>query len=156
MNVDGDFEFYRFIWSGADQGWGIYSFPPEHGIEITFSKEKPNAKELKIIREFWPRLKSKPIDKAIEIIGNSSFVFGQWPNTEASTVCKEISNEGIKAKVVNVPNYSIVNMKTREVAQIRSGEIYDQVVDALINNGGEIIQHSGIYPSGGIIIDEVE
>jgi len=55
---------------------------------------------------------------------------------------------GVAAEVVDVPNYSIVNMKTREAPQIRSDELYDLVTQTLIDNGGEIIAHPGIYPSG--------
>lgn len=153
MNPDGDFEFYRFIWSGADQGWGVYSYPPEKGIKVLFKKEKPSALEIKAIRDCWPRLASKTVSEAKSIIGQNSYVFGKWSFAHAESLLSTITSLGVKAVVVDVPSYSIVNMKTREAAQIRSDEIYDLVTEKLIKNGGEIIPHSGIYPSGAIGVD---
>lgn len=153
MNPDGDFEFYRFIWSGADKGWGVYSYPPQSGIKAIFAKENPSALEIKAIRNYWPRLASKTISEAKSIIGTNSYVFGKWRYNEAEKVLNKITLLGVHAEVVDVPNYSIVNMKTRESAQIRSDELYDLVTQTLINNGGEIIAHSGIYPNGAIGVD---
>ena len=153
MNPDGDFEFYRFIWSGADQGWGVYSYPPEKGIKVFFKTENPSALEIKAIRNCWPRLASKTVSEAKSIIGQNSYVFGKWSFNHAKSVLSTITALGVEAKVVDVPNYSIVNMKTREGAQIRSGELYDLVTETLIQNGGVVISHSGIYPSGAIGVD---
>jgi hypothetical protein len=155
MNVDGTFEFYEFIWNGAEQGWGVYSYPPMKGAEVLFAQRKPSAIELKVIRESWSRFKDKPVTEINEILGKGGFIFGKWSEAEASDVCKYIQSKGVTCRVVDVPNYSIVNMKTREAAQIRSEEIYDRVVEALIKNGGEVIPHSGLYPSGGIAVDDL-
>ena len=152
MNVDGNFEFYKFIWSGADQGWGVYSFPPMHGIEVIFIGNIPSANEIKTIRKFWPRLKNKTVLQVKDILGTYSFVFGKWSASKAKEISKNIATEGVNAVVVEVPSYLIVNMKTNESAQIRSEEIYDQVVDCLLKNGGEVVKHSGEYPSGGLVI----
>lgn len=153
MNPDGDFEFYRFIWSGADQGWGVYSYPPMHGIKIVFQNERPSAIEIKAIRSGWPRLRKKTITEAKAIIGQESYTFGKWSFIEAGSILNTISPLGVKATLVHVPNYSIVNMKTRQGAQIRNKELYDLVTQKLIDTGGEIILHSGIYPSGAIAVD---
>lgn len=156
MNVDGTFEFYEFIWNGSDKGWGVYSYPPEKGVEVLFAKQKSSAIELKLIRENWVRLKDTPVIEIRKLVGESSFVFGKWSESEAADVCKNIQDSGVVCRVVDVPNYSIVNMKTREAASIRSEEIYDNVVAALIKNGGEVIPHSGIYLSGAIASDEYD
>ena len=153
MNPGGDFEFYRFIWSGADSGWGIYSYPPKSGVKTVFKKENPSALEIKAIRSCWPRLASKTVSEAKSIIGPNSYVLGKWSCDEVEQVLNKVTSLGVTAEVVDVPNYSIVNMKTREAAQIRSDELYDLVTQTLIDNGGEIIAHSGIYPSGAIGID---
>jgi len=156
MSVDGTFEFYEYIWNGASQGWGVHSYPPLKGVEILFARRKPSAVELKVIRESWSRYKNKPVTLIKEVVGETCFIFGKWSEAEASDVCKNIQSMGVISRVVDVPNYSIVNMKTRETAQIRSEEIYDNVVEALIKNGGEVIPHSGVYPSGGIAVEDFD
>lgn len=153
MNPNGDFEFYSFIWSGADQGWGVYSYPAMYGIEVIFQNERPSAVEIMAIRSRWSRLAKRTVSEAKSIIGQESYTFGKWSFSEAETVLNTISSLGIKATVVNVPNYSIVNMRTREAANIRSEELYDLVTQKLIESGGEIVPHSGIYPSGAIAVD---
>lgn len=153
MNTEGDFEFYRFIWSGADQGWGVYRYPALYGIKITFQNDTPSALELKAIRRNWPRIAKKTVSETKLMVGLQHYTFGQWSQREAETTLKAILSLGVKAAVVEVENYAIVNMKTRVAAQIRCEELYDLVTQTLINNGGEVIPHSGIYPNGAIAVE---
>lgn len=154
MNPDGDFEFYKFIWSGADQGWGVYSYPPMYGVNITFRKERPSALEIKTIRSNWPRLANKSVIEAKFIIGQECYTLGKWSLSKAELIQNSFISKGIKAEIVKVPDYSIVNMKTRQAAIIRNQEIYDLVIQTLIDNGGEVIPHTGISLGGAIAVDD--
>ena len=154
MNPDGNFEFYRFIWSRPDQGWGVYSYPSMHGIKVTFQEKRPSATEMKAIRSNWPRLTGKSVSEVKSIIGEESYTFGKWSPSDAEAIRNTIVSLGVTAEVVSVPNYSIVNMKTREAANIRNKEVYDLVIQKLVDNGGEVIPHSGYHhPRGALAVD---
>lgn len=73
--------------------------------------------------------------------------------TSWTTDCCD-SPETCYPEIVEVPHYSVVHMKTGEVAKIRPAEIYDAVVDALIKNGAVISPLSGMYAEGGCIWDD--
>ena len=154
MNPDGDFGFYKFIWSGADQGWGVYSYPPMYGVKTTFREKSPSPLEIKVIRSNWPRLANKSVIEAKFVIGQDCYTFGKWNLSKAELIRNSFLSKGIKAEIVKVPDYSIVNMKTRQAAIIRSQEIYDLVTQTLIDNGGEVIPHSGISLGGAIEVDD--
>jgi len=154
MNADGDFEYYRYIWSGADRGWGVHSYPSLYGIEITFEKDLPSATEMKAIRDNWPPLAKNPISTAKSVIGEKSYQFGKWSSDKATLILNGIIPLGIKAVIVSVPNYRIVNFETNEIARIRNEELYELVTQTLIDNGGKVVSHSGFYPGDGALAVE--
>jgi hypothetical protein len=154
MHVDGDIECYRFIWDRVDEGWGLYSYPPLYGVKIHFRQTQPSASDLKQIREHWERVKNKPVSAIKSLLGPHSYVIGKWSRKRSEEVWEKVVRAGCHAEIVEVPHYTVVHMKTGEVAQIRQADIYDAVVDALIKNGTVITPLSGIYAEGGCIWDD--
>ncbi len=155
MYVDGDFEFYQFLWGGLSDGWCLQNREPRLGIKITFERKGlPSAKELKCIREYGKRFQAKSVLELKNIInGSPYFIFGKFISKEAESLVVEISKLGIAAEATEVPNYAIYNKVTHEVAQIRSIEVYDQVVEKMLENGAELIEWRFSYPNGAISIE---
>jgi len=154
MNVDGNFEFYRFIWDGLDDGWGLTISSPMHGVKLHFAQGGPTAIDLKQIRAHWLRFKNKSPSYIKSLIGQNGFVIGKWPKATADEVCAKIVAAGCNAEVVEVMNYRIANTKTAEVAQIRSDEVYDEVIAALIRNEAVITPDPGSCGAGGCYLSD--
>lgn len=154
MNVDGNFNFYSFIWGGVQDGWVLEDRGPLSGIKVIFEKAgRPSPREIKAIRSSWPRLREKSASKAKKILeGEDFFVFGKYLESDAKYILAVIRSLQVNAEIVDVPDYLIYNKGTREVAQIRSDEVFDQVTEKLIENGCEIEMFKGFHP-GGIIIE---
>lgn len=73
MNPDGDFESYRFIWSGSEESRGLYSYPPKSGVKVVLKIARRPALKIKAIRSSWLRLASKTASEAKSIAGNNSY-----------------------------------------------------------------------------------
>lgn len=155
MFVDGDFEFYRFIWDGVQEGWGLSVSQPLYGVRVHFAQGGPNAVDLKQIREHWARFKNKPVSQIKTLVGLSGYVIGKWTKPTAEDICERIVGAGCNAEIEEVPDYSIVNMRTGETAQIRSEEIYDEVIEALIRNGALIDSRQISCACGGFVVDDL-
>ena len=125
-----------------------------YGVKTHFRQTQPSASDLKQIREQCERVKNKPVSELKSLLGPHSYVIGKWSRTRSEEAWEKVVRAGCHAEIVEVPHYSVVHMKTGEVAKIRPAEIYDPVVDAFIKNGAVITPLSGIYAEGGCIWDD--